>query len=208
MKSRIDLTLIFSLAVAVGGATFTSTVTTGFENWTFESMRIEAVKNRLIKADRSQLIDSNGNQVSYFSTGDSNIVYVVDFIYTRCPTICLTLGSEFQQMQKKLIEGNSGKTNVKLLSISFDVENDKPSELKGQENKYEVNEKWWKFLVPIHLKEKEQLLQSLGIVVIPDGMGGFQHNGALHVISGDGLLLGIYDYERWELALRHAQSDR
>ena len=44
---------------------------------------------------------------------------LVDFIYTRCPTYCVALGSEFAQLQDRLA-GPLAKGAVELVSISFD----------------------------------------------------------------------------------------
>ena len=60
-------------------------------------------------------------------------ITLVDFIYTRCQTVCLTLGSSFQQMQASLLNDRStGQgTGVRLLSISFDSAHDTPAALSN-----------------------------------------------------------------------------
>jgi protein SCO1/2 len=37
------------------------------------------------------------------------------------------------------------------------------------------------------------LLDTFGVVVIPDGMGGFVHNAAIHLVDEEGRLGAIYD---------------
>ena len=48
-------------------------------------------------------------------------------------------------------------------------------------------------------------MRSLGVVVIPDGMGGFVHNGSIHLLDGQGLLRGLYGYDGWPQALADAR---
>jgi protein SCO1/2 len=49
------------------------------------------------------------------------------------------------------------------------------------------------------------LLASFEVVVIPDGMGGFEHNAALLVVDAHGHLVRIFDYAEMETALAYAQ---
>ncbi|MGZ3282693.1 MAG: SCO family protein, partial [Xanthobacteraceae bacterium] len=51
-------------------------------------------------------------------------IVLVEFIYTRCPTLCIALGTSFERMQDAL--RRSGRNDVRLLSISFDPEHDAP----------------------------------------------------------------------------------
>ena len=43
-----------------------------------------------------------------------------------------------------------------------------------------------------------------GVVAVPDGFGGFVHNGAIHLIDADGTLRGIFDLDEWPQALERA----
>lgn len=42
----------------------------------------------------------------------------------------------------------------------------------------------------------KRLLDAFGIVVIPDGLGGFEHNAALHLLGRDGRLVLIGDIDQ------------
>ena len=130
--------------------------------------------------------------------------YLVDFIYTRCPTVCLALGSEFQQAQRAVAQ-DPAYADVRLLSVSFDVENDSPAALASYATSLRADPEWWTFAVPSSAANAEALLRSLGVVVIPDGMGGFVHNGSIHLLDGQGRLRGLYGYDGWPQALADAR---
>jgi protein SCO1/2 len=49
------------------------------------------------------------------------------------------------------------------------------------------------------------LLRSLGVVVIPDGEGGFVHNGDIHLMDERGRLRGLFAFDQWPQALEAAQ---
>jgi protein SCO1 len=53
--------------------------------------------------------------------------------------------------------------------------------------------------------ESRALLRALGVVVVPDGSGGFVHNGAIHLLDGQGSLRALFDYTRWPEALAAAR---
>ena len=44
-------------------------------------------------------------------------------------------------------------------------------------------------------EELDAMLATFGVVVIPDGSGEFQHNGAIHVVDRQGRLVRILDYD-------------
>ena len=54
--------------------------------------------------------------------------------------------------------------------------------------------------------ELAQLLRAYQVVVIADGLGGFEHNAALLVIDAQGRLLRIFDYTETDMALAYARS--
>jgi protein SCO1 len=49
------------------------------------------------------------------------------------------------------------------------------------------------------------LLSSLGVVVIPDGLGGYAHNAGPHLIDRHGRLHAVHNAEDWLTALAHAR---
>jgi protein SCO1/2 len=80
------------------------------------------------KAINSEIyvVDENGKSRAFFDDilGDSPAV--INFLYTRCAGICPTLGRRFVSLQKAL-----GKTDVKLISITIDPEQDDAKALKA-----------------------------------------------------------------------------
>ena len=52
--------------------------------------------------------------------------------------------------------------------------------------------------------DRRRLLDSFGIMVVPAPQGEFEHNAALNVVSSDGRLVRIIDYQDFKSALDEA----
>ena len=179
--------------------------THGFEVWTFEGQREQQLQAGLLRAEPVPLRTADGTQPAPWSPASTAPAgaYLVDFIYTQCPSICRALGSEYQQMQAEL--ASRGDRSVRLVSVSFDVANETAGTLRGYARTYHADAARWTIAVPTDARDTEALLQSLGVVVIPDGFGGYVHNGAIHLLDARGRLRGLYALDEWQQALEAAQ---
>ncbi len=136
---------------------------------------------------------------------------VVDFIYTRCQKVCLSLGSTFQQLQAELLQerqslaGPEASATVRLLSLSFDSAHDTPAMLQAYALQLQTDPSVWQFLRVPGPAELAQLLRRFEVVVLPDGRGDFEHNAALLVVGPEGRLVRVFDIAERELALNCAR---
>ena len=178
-------------------------LTHGLTIWTFDDWRQEQIVEGSLQA---QAVSVRGPSPSWLwspTRADAGgQVYLVDFVYTRCPTVCRALGSEFQQMQTALRESAAPEAKrVRLVSMSFDVSRDDVHALKQFAAQMHAEPRWWQLGVPASQADADALLRSLGVVVIPDGEDGFVHNGAIHVLDAQGRLRGLYEPGQWRQAL-------
>jgi protein SCO1/2 len=60
--------------------------------------------------------------------------------------------------------------------------------------------------VPATRDDALALLRSLAVVVVPDGEGGFVHNGAIHLLDERGRLRGLFEFDQWPRALAAAHQ--
>src|SRR5690606_29513601 len=116
---------------------------------------------------------------------------VVNFMYTRCFSICLAMGTELQQLQAEIMRQGLNEA-VHLLSISFDPA-DTPQQLARYAQSMRADASVWRFAMAPDAAQRNALLEAFGIVVVPAPMGQFEHNAAYHVVSPDGRLLRIVD---------------
>ncbi|WP_431261914.1 SCO family protein [Roseateles chitinivorans] len=195
------------LAVAAGAIAH---LTRGFELWTFEDLRRDEVSRSALRAVPTSLVTANGASLEVFDAtapaGSTSrpAAYVVDFIYTNCASVCQTLGAEFYRMQDAL--RREGRSDVRLLSVSIDPKRDTVPALRAYAALHRADGERWAIVAPIRMAALQDLTGALGVIAIPDGLGGFVHNGAIHVIDSSGVVLGIHDYDDWETALRQARG--
>jgi protein SCO1 len=137
-----------------------------------------------------RLVDQDGNAFALSAYKGRTVL--IDFIYTRCPTICGILGDDFARVTE-LGGGQIQSTPLDLLSISFDPQNDDREALKRYGERFGAVAPHWRIAATTDAKGLAALLKTFGIVVIPDGMGGFIHNGAVYVVDAQGRLARMLD---------------
>jgi protein SCO1/2 len=180
-----------------------ATLTRGFEHWTFEDLRLAAVQRGELRAPPTPARTSRGETIVLFAGGDTPTLFLVDFIYTRCPGVCRALGNEYQQIQKALDAAPS--PGVQLVSLSFDLAHDGSAELAAYATLQRARADRWAVAVPLTPAANRKLLQQLLVVAIDDGSGGYVHNGDIHLIDGAGQVHGVYTFDRWPDALAAAR---
>ena len=202
-------TALLSALLAVAAYACSTWLTHDFQVWTAEGARRLEVALQPV-ATPAVPIDGPGLSTQSLSTllADGQSVTLVDFVYTRCTAVCLTLGSVYQQMQAALQE--AGKTDaaarrVKLLSISFDGAHDTPKIMQAYAARLGADPALWRFARVPDAKQTQRLLTDFQVVVVPDGRGDFEHNAALLVIDQRGRLVRIFDYAEQQLALDYAR---
>ena len=171
---------------------FFSLITSNLANFTLESER----KSQLFLSKPSislQLINASGQRISLANLAKQhNKILVTEFIYTRCKTLCLTLGDYFQQAQIH-IKAQSLQQKIHLLSISFDVAADNPQRLKRYQSRMKMDDQIWSIATMASNADLAMAKRQLGLVVLADSANEFVHNSAFLVISPQGKLIGIYD---------------
>ncbi|AOH55336.1 SCO family protein [Peribacillus muralis] len=97
-------------------------------------------------------IDQDGKP---FSKSDlKGKVWVADFIFTSCETVCLPMTSNMSKLQQQLKD--EGVEDVEFVSFSVDPEIDKPEVMKKYGNQFNVDYRNWHFLTGYGQEEIEQ----------------------------------------------------
>lgn len=201
-------TLLALLCVALAGGTALSLATDGLRAFTSEDARRLEVAAAPVRLPALRTVGRDGSPVRL---GDPQRVTLLNFVYTRCTTICRALGSEFQQLQAEI--GKRGlQDRIRLLSVSFDPEHDTITELAAYARQQRADPGLWQFATLTNAADLPVLLSLFGIVVIPDGLGGFEHNAAIHVVDQQGRLVRIVDFakpaEALAVALEISETSR
>ena len=196
-------TALASVLLLLGGWAAASWLTYGFQVWTDEGARRLEVALRPIPAPAVGLQGPGLASSLPALLGEDGGVTIVDFIYTHCETVCLTLGSSFQQLQAALHADLAAghDTKLRLLSISFDGAHDTPAVLQAYARSLQADPALWHWVRVPDAAEQQALLQRLGVVVVPDGRGDYEHNAAFLVLDAQGRMVRVFDLAEQQLAL-------
>ena len=201
-------TALLTCGLALAGYASAAWLTHDFQIWTAEGARRLEVAQQPISVP-SVTVEGPGivAQPLPVLLAQGGGVTLVDFIYTRCQTVCLSLGSSMQQLQAELqAEGAvPSASKVRLLSTSFDGAHDSTAVLQAYARKLQADPAVWQWVHVPDPQEQRMLLQRLGVVVVPDGRGDYEHNAAFLVFDAKGRLVRIFDLAEQQLALDYAR---
>lgn len=199
-------TFAASLLVLAVGLWALFEATGGGTAYTTETQRRSEVERAAVSVPDFPVVDAMGRTGSLRDRlAEGGRVWIVDFVYTRCATVCLSLGTVFQQLQAQVSEQGL-QNRVGLLSISFDPEQDRPPALAAYAQRMRMQPDVWQALSLADPGDRRRLLDSFGIMVVPAPLGEFEHNAALHIVTADGQLVRIVGLEDGPRALALAKA--
>ncbi len=124
-------------------------------------------------------------------------IYVADFFFTTCPTICPVMKKEMLRVYEQF----KGEPNFRILSHSIDPTHDTQAVLKDYAEKLGVPDATtWNFLTGDQEKIFEIGQTSYLTTTMADDMepGGFLHSGAFLLVDQQGRIRGVYDGTKTE----------
>lgn len=154
------------------------------------------------KVDGKEVVDTIYNQIPPFSFtnqyGDTitekiveGKIYVTDFFFTSCPTICPVM----KRQMTKVYNEFKGNPDVMILSHTIDPEHDTPKVLNTFAKDLGIEGDQWQFLTGpkenIYAIGQKSYLSAAQEDKTAEG--GFLHSGAFILIDKDKYIRGMYD---------------
>lgn len=188
-------TFAASLFALAAGLATVGHATDGGRSFTTETLRRDEVAREPRAIPDLAVRDASGQitALQQMLAADGR-VQIVDFIYTRCQTVCTSLGSIYQQLQQQLLDQGLDE-QIGLLSISFDTASDDTAALQAYTARMRMAPGAWRVVALAEPADRQRLLDAFGIMVVPAPLGEFEHNAALHVVAADGRLVRIIDIQ-------------
>jgi len=120
-----------------------------------------------------------------------NKVYVADFFFVTCPTICPVMKKNMLTVYNEYKEN----PEVKILSHTIDPEHDTPEVLKKYATDLGVSGKMWQFVTGDKEKIYDIGQKHYMVSALEDSSqaGGYIHSGAFVLIDKDRHIRGMYD---------------
>ncbi|MFI0427494.1 MAG: SCO family protein [Flavobacterium sp.] len=156
-----------------------------FGIWTVNELLSRSKKSDLVEigpVPAFELMDQNNKKIS--DKDYLGKVYVVEFFFATCPTICPKMNQSMLQLQEEFY----GNPNFGLASITIDPEHDTAAVLKEHANQLGVKHYNWHFLTG----DKKYIygLANKGFNLYAGennkAAGGFEHSGLFALVDKDG----------------------
>jgi protein SCO1/2 len=134
----------------------------------------------------------NHDSVMVDSKSLKDRIWITDFFFTHCPTICPPMTSQMKRLNENTKELSD---HVLFLSFSIDPDRDTPSRLREYRESYSLDDvtNWEMFTgdeEETHLLAKEFFN---GAERNDEIEGGFGHTSYFALVDTEGLVRGIYD---------------
>ncbi|WP_194766933.1 SCO family protein [Tamlana sp. I1] len=128
--------------------------------------------------------DQNGKTITNKDYGGK--VYVVEFFFTTCPTICPRMNANLIQIQNTF----EGFNDFGVASFTINPDYDTQEVLKAYADKYGVSNPNWHLMTGD--KDAIYNLSNTGFNLYsaedPDAIGGFEHSGNFALIDKNGFI--------------------
>lgn len=199
-------TLLVTLGLLASGGALFFHLTQGLAAFTSETARQIDIRVHPVSVPPIMAYDQSGNvlRINEDPSGLGRMA-IVDFIYTRCTSICSALGASYQQLQTQIVAAHL-EQRVRLVTISFDPAHDDPAAMSAYAKRMHADPAVWTVLTVTHPSQLPNLLQAFGVVVVPAPLEEFQHNAAFHLVDERGNLVRILDIAQPAAALAEAQQ--
>lgn len=147
----------------------------------------------LSKVPPFELTDQHG--AAFGSKDLDGQVWVANFVFTRCPTICPTFTAKMAAIQKRSPEG------LKLVSFTVDPEYDTPEKLDAYAKQYSASERW-SFLTgerPVLTKlVVEGMMQPMDVPTDPTNLASLVHGSYFVLVDQQRRARGFYKFDEPE----------
>lgn len=118
-------------------------------------------------------------------------VYVVDFFFTRCPSICPVMTTNLVNVQKQFIN----EKDFAIASFTITPLFDTPAVLREYQEKYKIQGSNWNLMTGDQTAIYDLANAGFNIFAaeMPDAPGGFEHSGLFALVDKEGYLRSRID---------------
>jgi protein SCO1/2 len=149
---------------------------------------LDQIDTITLKIDSFQVMDQDSQIIT--ANDFKNKIYVVDFFFTHCPTICPVMTKNMA----KVYDAFGQDSDILFLSHTIDVKNDSVPQLNKYAAKIGVSSKKWHMVTAdkmvIYDLAKQYMVSA---EEDPNSPGGYMHSGAFILMDGQHRIRGYYD---------------
>ncbi|HLT33717.1 MAG TPA: SCO family protein [Aquaticitalea sp.] len=142
------------------------------------------INNKAKKVPAFSFTDQNGKTIT--NEDYKGKVYLVEFFFTTCPTICPRMSSNLVQIQ----DAFKGIENFGVASFTINPEHDTPQVLKAYAEHYGITNVNWHLMTGDEEQIYKLANEGFNLYTAKDGEveGGFEHSGNFALIDKNGFI--------------------
>lgn len=163
-----------------------------FGIWAVPKIVDRFTKPRLAKIGKvPEFSFTNQNQKTITNQSYDKKVYIVEFFFTTCPSICPIMNQNMVKIQDQFF----GNPNLGIASLTIDPITDTPEVLKEYAIQYKITNPNWNLLTG----NKETIYKfansgfNLYVGENTEVEGGFEHSGFFALVDKEGNIRSRYD---------------
>jgi len=163
-----------------------------FGIWAVPKIVDRFTKPRLAKIGKvPEFSFTNQNQKTITNQSYHDKVYIVEFFFTTCPSICPIMNQNMVKIQDHFF----GNPNLGIASLTIDPIKDTPEVLKEYAIQYKITNPNWNLLTG----NKETIYKfanngfNLYVGENPEVGGGFEHSGFFALVDKEGNIRSRFD---------------
>lgn len=166
---------------------------------------VESIKNKdVVKSDRLNVLTNSkqsnlvkiGSAPKFTLTNQNNKtisnadykgkVFVLEFFFSTCPTICPKMNASLKEVQQQF----NGMKDFGIASITINPENDTPEVLKKHREELGITSENWNFLTGDKTYIYEIANKGFNMYAAQNSKvnGGFEHSGLFALIDKNGVI--------------------
>jgi protein SCO1/2 len=133
----------------------------------------------------------NQDSVKVSSEDMKGKIWVSDFFFTSCPTICPTMTTQMKRLNSELSDLSE---EIQFMSFSINPKMDQPARLRAYIKKYDITAKNWNFFTGDEEKTHKLGIENFQIFAGKDvkSAGGYAHSPAFTLVDRNGFIRGVY----------------
>lgn len=142
------------------------------------------INGKAKKVPAFSFVNQNGKMIT--NKDYKGIVYVIEFFFTTCPTICPRMNANLIQIQNSFTEFE----NFGIASFTINPEHDTPEVLKAYADNYGVVNPNWNLMTGDQDTIYKLANEGFNLYTAQDDAaeGGFEHSGNFALIDKNGYL--------------------
>jgi protein SCO1/2 len=147
------------------------------------------INGELKKVPEFSFTNQNGNTIT--NKDYEGKVYLVEFFFTTCPTICPRMNSNLIQIQNNF----EGIDNFGVASFTINPNYDTPEVLKAYAEKYGITNPNWHLMTGEQNAIYKLANEGFNLYTAEDESveGGFEHSGNFALIDKNGFIRSRFD---------------